>query len=275
MNEWVRRSLSAGALAAGAVVATGAAAHADTTMISKDNTGILNGTQVYAPVQAPINLCGVAAAVAGKAIAGCEGGSAASNKDRDARMISADNTGVLNGTQVFLPIQAPINVCGVAVGVLGHAFAHCDGGASATLDGGRHHHKDGHHKESIPAATQVLDKLPLGGLPVVGPLLNGLLGGSTTDVDIDALDSITESGRVESETEGGQGGGKPTHPPAGHHPPKHHGNDVTMISTDNVGILNGTQVYAPVQLPIDVSGIAVGVLGHAFAHSDGGSSARM
>lgn len=80
MNEWVRRSLSAGALTAGtvsAIVATGAAAHADTTMITNDNVGILNGTQVYAPIQAPVNVSSISAAVLGQAWSASDGGSSA------------------------------------------------------------------------------------------------------------------------------------------------------------------------------------------------------
>jgi hypothetical protein len=41
----------------------------------------------------------------------------------------------------------------------------------------------------------------------------------------------------------------------------------------NSGILSGNQVYAPVQLPIDVSGVAAGVLGDASASSTGGAGA--
>src|SRR5688572_8225269 len=177
MNTWVRRSLKAGALTAGAVMATGTAAYADTTLISADNTGILNGTQVFAPIQAPINLCGVAAAVLGTASAGCEGGSAADlNGLYDVKMISAGNTGILNGTQVFAPIQAPINICGVAASVLGTAEAGCKGGSSATLGSKskhgkncKHDCKDVHHYgESMPKAEI------LGGLPVVGGLTQNL-----------------------------------------------------------------------------------------------------
>jgi hypothetical protein len=51
--------------------------------------------------------------------------------------------------------------------------------------------------------------------------------------------------------------------------------DVTMISSGNFGILDGTQIYAPVQAPVEVSGVAAGVLGQASAWSLGGSSARM
>jgi hypothetical protein len=38
--------------------------------------------------------------------------------------------GVLSGNQIFIPITAPINVCGNAVAVLGVAGAGCKGGAS-------------------------------------------------------------------------------------------------------------------------------------------------
>lgn len=270
MNAWVRRSLSAGALTAGAVMATGAAAYADTTMVSTDNTGILNGTQVYAPIQAPINLCGVAAAVGGFAFAGCEGGSSATIKEHyDVKMISSGNTGILNGTQVLLPIQVPVNVCGVAAGVLGGAAAGCEGGASASLEGSSYHKKpDGYHQES-----GVLDGLPLRGLPVVGPLLQDVLGGVSTNAP--------ESARTESDCgDPCTPPPPPPPPPPGNDdcpPPKHHHNDedVKLISKDNVGILNGTQVYAPVQVPIDASGIAAGVLGYGFAYSDGGSAARL
>jgi len=278
-------------------MATGAAAQADDTMISQGNTGILNGTQVFAPIQAPFNLCGVAAAVAGSAFAGCEGGSAASNHGHhDVRMLSAHNIGVLNGTQVYAPVQAPVNACGVAAGVIGSAAAGCHGGASATYRGhyqGKHHPKH-HYQESAPAVLASLPQtlpqtLPaltrdatLHGLPLVGPLLAGLLG-----ADDSYTFHYTESARVESDggVQPGQGGKPgcgtkcPAPPPAPtkpHQPVKpHHDHDVTMISGHNTGILNGTQVYAPIQVPIDASGIAVGGLGQGFAHSDGGSSARM
>lgn len=309
MNTWVRRSLSAGALTAGAVMAAGAtAAHADTTMISSDNTGILNGTQVFAPIQAPINLCGVAAGVVGQASAGCVGGSAASLHGLyDVTMISHDNTGILNGTQAYLPIQAPINVCGVAVSVLGEAFAACEGGASATQGGDSHHRKSGHdgyHKKgkktkgharhdgpgvgyhAEPAAEVLsgnLAGLPttnlLSGLPLVGGLTQGgggLLGGGPLGGG-----PLTESGRTEGVRAGaGEGGGdqikretpRPSRDWDGHR--RHGDRDVTMISKDNTGILNGTQIHAPIQVPIDVSGVAAAVLGQASAWSTGGSSAR-
>jgi hypothetical protein len=362
MNAWVRRSLKAGALTAGAVMATGTAAYADSTLISAGNTGILNGTQVFAPIQAPINLCGVAGSVLGTATAGCEGGSTAIQGLQDVKMLSAGNTGILNGTQVYVPIQAPINICGIAVGVLGKAAAGCEGGSEAIIGkpgGGGHHGKaqPGHKKEStrqaeilggLPVVGGLTQGLPLvgglsqggglpivgglmqgglgqgGGLPIVGDLLGGGLGGGLLggglgggplgdplggsplgggfldrgDVDLDALDSVGTVPQTESDgghSNGGnpgQGGGcgstcpaPPVTPPAppGQQPPhkpcptEHgfKGKDIKLVSTGNTGIGNGTQIYAPIQVPIDISGVAVGVLGNALAWSEGGSSARM
>jgi hypothetical protein len=333
-------------------MSAGTAAYADSTLISADNTGLLNGTQVFAPIQAPINLCGIAAAVGGTATAGCEGGSTAIQGLQDVKMISAGNTGILNGTQVYAPIQAPINLCGVAVSVLGDATAGCEGGSKAIIGKGKDHggHQGCHSgcsgdhgprestgpkaevlgsvsglTQNLPLVGGLTQSLPLvggltsgltqgGGLPLVGPLVSGLPlvgnllggGGVANMVNVDALDAVgvvprsqNESARVtESEgehTDGGVGGGTgcgstcptpPTTPPppAQPCPPGHghghggHGNaggDVKMVSTGNVGILNGTQIYAPIQIPIDVSGIAVGVLGNAAAWSQGGASAHM
>lgn len=371
MNTWVRRSLKAGALTAGAVMATGTAAYAEATVISAGNTGVLNGTQVFAPIQAPINLCGVAASVGGDAIAACTGGSAAELEGvYDARLISTNNHGILNGTQVFAPIQAPINVCGVAAAVLGNAAAKCKGGASADIDG--HHHKKKHQCDSqcggydreSTESGDLLGGLPLvgglangglplvgnlggggglplvggltgggglplvgslgnGGLPLVGnlakgglPVVGGLLGGQGTArnadaIDLDALDAVGTIGRFDTESDaaehnagtggngggngttcnsgcGGNGGGHNHHPKPkprpkprpdhghDHHQGRHHRHDgdVKLISAGNHGILNGTQVYAPIQIPINVSGVAVGVLGDAAAWSVGGASAN-
>jgi small secreted domain DUF320 len=201
-----------GALTAGALLATGAAgaAHADTSMVSSDNVGVLNGTQALLPIQAPINLCGNAVAVAGVANAGCKGGSAASLDPEwtfdHFQMVSSDNAGIGNGTQVHAPIQAPVDVCGNAVAVAGVARAGCQGGADADIEGGH---------------------------------------------------------------------GKPGHGYYPYETPEEVSGDPTMVSSDNVGVLNGTQVLAPIQIPINVCGNAISVLGVASAGCKGGADADL
>lgn len=141
MRTWVRHSLNVGALTAGALLVTGGAAQAGPAMTSTDDTSIGNDTQAVLPLQAPVNLCGNAVAVAGKAIAGCEGGAAAAldpewtfehyQAEADSALVSTGDHEVLNGTDVTVPVQAPIGACGNAVAVLGKAAATCDGGADA------------------------------------------------------------------------------------------------------------------------------------------------
>jgi hypothetical protein len=102
------------------------------------NAGVASlgsGNTLNAPVSTPVNICGVAAGVAGFANAGCKGGS------HTATVINGSNNGggngnagvasVLSGNTVNTPVSAPVNVCGVAAGVLGFANAGCEGGAGS------------------------------------------------------------------------------------------------------------------------------------------------
>jgi hypothetical protein len=215
MNSWARKSLKVGALSAGFLLASTAAAHADDT--TSNNIGIGNGTQIDAQIQAPINVCGNAIALLGDATAGCAGGAWANHFGELGDLHSSDNFGLLNGTQVRALLQAPVDVCGNAVGIGGSASAWCTGGSWATHKPGDHKGKPGHHG-----------------------------GGYYTQ---------QESAHVEGYGSGSGGS--------------------TLTSTQNFGILNGTQVLAPIQIPIDVCGNAIGVLGDATAGCVGGAHATL
>jgi len=247
MNTWVRRSLNVGALTAGALLASGAAgaaAQAGPSMTSTDNVGIGNGTQLLLPVQAPINICGNAVAVAGVAGAGCEGGSAASldpewgydhyrrHSGGGPTMTSNGNVGILNGTQVYAPVQVPINACGNAVGVLGVAGAGCDGGADAEIGGDRpeQHYGKGKGKGHGKGKGNGHGK---------------------------GYGGYEEAGHPEAEAAAGSSGG----------------GGGTMLTSGNLGVLNGTQALVPVQIPINICGNAIAVLGSAEAGCQGGATA--
>ncbi|GAA4377155.1 hypothetical protein GCM10023088_36690 [Actinomadura verrucosospora] len=227
MRIWSRNTgraalVAASALAVGAAFATAVPASADESfggghggrggvdMTSAGNFGLLNGTQVFAPISIPVNVCGNAIAVAGLSRAQCKGGASVKSNHRQADsgyrtagdwggggwggheggrggvdMTSAGNFGLLNGTQVFAPISIPVDVCGNAVGILGAAQAACKGGASV----------------------------------------------------------------------------------------KRHGDPkVKMTSAGNFGAANGTQAYIPVKAPINVCGNAVSLLGLAEAQCKGGAT---
>jgi hypothetical protein len=102
------------------------------------NAGIASvgsGNTVNAPISAPVNVCGVAAAVGGGANAGCHGGSGSTtivgNGGGNNGNGNAGIASVASGNTVNAPISAPVNVCGVAAGVLGFANAGCHGGAGS------------------------------------------------------------------------------------------------------------------------------------------------
>ena len=72
MKTWVRKTLSVGVLAAGALLLAPTAAQADTWQNSSDNNGIANGLQAYAPIDIPINACGNALGILGEANAAAQ-----------------------------------------------------------------------------------------------------------------------------------------------------------------------------------------------------------
>ncbi|GHJ46635.1 hypothetical protein Cs7R123_39770 [Catellatospora sp. TT07R-123] len=271
LGTLTRTSVKVGVLSAGLLMMGTSAAHAADNWNTSFNSGIGSGNQIKLPIQAPINICGIAIGILGDATASCTGGAEA-EYPADALATnwnSQGNSGILSGNQVFVPVQAPINACGVGVGVLGDASASCQGGSSAVFgDGsqpttsgnpqshdpyGHHHGSYGHHRwnahtESSPLG-KVTDLLSLGGLfggPQAAP------AGTDAGFDLDAKPTAMRK-RYQDQQQGSC--------------------ELNWNTSFNSGILSGNQVYAPVQLPIDVSGVAAGVLGDASASSIGGASA--
>jgi hypothetical protein len=177
MKSWVRKTLSVGVLAAGALLFVSGAAHADARQshsaasavndvnsqraegfwggsdsgqFNGDNNGILNGPQLFAPVILPINLSGNSAALLGQA----SSQAASENRIESAQggwvQSNGDNSGFLNGAQFAAPISIPINLCGNSLGLLGSAFsaARCSNdvfdGDDFWIDGGGHRHHGRH-----------------------------------------------------------------------------------------------------------------------------------
>jgi hypothetical protein len=246
MKPWVRNSLNVGALTAGALLASGAAAQASPTMTSTDNVGALNGTQAVLPIQAPINICGNTAAVGGTSSAACRGGATALDPEwsydyyaqgkpaSGPTLLSTGGTGAGNGTQLYAPIQVPVNACGNAVAALGTASAHCAGGASTDpgtdpgTDRGDGYEKPGHgydHGYEKPGHRH--------------------RGGYGYGPDGDSPAELVATSGAGPE----------------------------LVSSGNLGLLSGTQALIPVQIPINICGNAIAVLGSAEAGCQGGASA--
>jgi hypothetical protein len=90
---------------------------------------ILGGNQVHAPVNAPTDVCGNAAAVIGHAVAACQGsvggpGTAGSYYEDGGHHTSGAHS-IGGGNQVHAPVNAPVDVCGNAVAVVGRALGSC------------------------------------------------------------------------------------------------------------------------------------------------------
>jgi hypothetical protein len=263
MNTWIRRSLQVGIVSAGLVLVGATAAQADSDLTSIGNLGIANGNQLYAPIQVPVDVCGNALGVLGNAQASCKGGSSARlHKLGDATSIG--NAGILNGNQAIVPIQVPVDVCGNALGVAGNAAANCKGGSEASIG-----HKRTRKSAGLPDATSIGNFGIANGNQAIVPIqLPVNVCGNAAGV----------AGNGQASCKGGSQariGGSKKH--KGNHGKgkvrKHGSTDLTSIG--NFGIANGNQLYAPIQVPIDVCGNALGVLGNAQASCKGGSRATL
>ena len=128
-----------------------ASAHADTTATGETthSPGIGSGNLIQLPVNAPINVCGNQLDVIGilDSVTGnsCSngGGSAAggSNGGTSASGSAKHSPGIGSGNLVQIPINAPVNVCGNQVDVIGigntdHGNSCSNGGSGSTTASG-------------------------------------------------------------------------------------------------------------------------------------------
>src|SRR5216683_4436862 len=60
---------------------------------------------------------------------------ASGNGNGNGNVTGNGNISLLSGNTVNAPISAPLNLCGISLGVLGFANSGCEGGASSSLSG--------------------------------------------------------------------------------------------------------------------------------------------
>ena len=262
MKTWVRKTLSVGVLAAGALLFAPGAAHADVRQSNGDNNGILNGTQLVTGVQVPVNIVGNSLGILGEANSFGTG----VNRVEGARVgqSNGDNNGIANGTQAYLPVSVPLNIVGNSAAVAGEANS-AGAGANSVHSGRRTesaHTTEGWWGGGDGGQFNGDNNGILNGTQIYAPIsvpINAcgnslaLLGGASAQA-ICGNDVFGSSRvhRVRRES------GKVTE-------------SAWQSNGDNNGIANGTQLYAPISLPINLAGNSAAVLGEANSRALAGN----
>ncbi|MEV0651042.1 chaplin [Phytomonospora sp. NPDC050363] len=256
-------------------------------MRTQDNEGILNGNQIQAPVQVPVNACAVAATLLGSANSTCVGGATATaggGEGTAQTMDSRRNKGIGNGNQLLAPVQVPVNVCGLAVPVLGTARASCAGSATATM--GQHggmttSDNDGMgNGNTLVVPVQVPINVCGNAIAAVGDSQADCLGGSDaqndtkvggvrgTDREAPTQLNLPLLGDDQDDDSGARDAKSVV---TARRDGFYSGTD----STDNRLLGGGNQLLTPIQLPTNLSGNSIGGAGTADALSLGGAVAAL
>jgi hypothetical protein len=241
MKTWVRKTLSVGILAAGALLLAPGAAHAGVSQDTSYNSGFLNGNQIAVPISVPFNQVGNAIGVAGEANAAGVG----HNRTEGGGWVGQDsayNHGILNGNQIAVPINFPVNIVGNADAVLGHANAAGVGSNGRRAESGK--------------VTE--HGWPGQGTGQYSSYNSGFVNGNQISVPIDQPvnicgNSLALLGLANSQAvcSNGRGGGR------------REGIRVDQDASYNHGFLNGNQISVPIDQPTNICGNALGILGAA------------
>jgi hypothetical protein len=213
---------------------------------TSNNDGLLTGNQILADVDVPILACGNAIAVAGDSAAACGiSGGGGGDSEGIGSWRTVDNDGLLTGNQILADVDVPILACGNAVGVLGDAAAAC--GAKAPGEGpgeepGEPTEPDEPSEPSEPSDGYGEEERGSGA--EVLPVFSSLTG--LTQL----TQSLPTSNNVARHAEAGRSA------KAG-----------SWRTADNDGLLTGNQILADVDIPVNITGNAVGVAGDALAVS--------
>ncbi|WP_250000602.1 chaplin family protein [Actinoplanes sp. M2I2] len=257
MKTWVRKTLSVGVLAAGALLFAPGAANADTRQVTGGNTGILNGTQIAVPVQVPVNVVGNSLGILGVADARGAGVNNVTESgrrgDRGPVQASGGNVGILNGTQAYLPISVPVNLVGNAAAVGG--FASSQGvGVNRTESAKKTEHRRWDDPTQVSGQNFGIGNGSQIYAPVDVPI--NVCGNSL------AILGFSQSSAVCANNVSGNRGGRGLwreSTPGGH--------GGRQVSGQNFGIANGTQLYAPISLPVNLAGNSAALLGSSSSRA--------
>ena len=288
MSKYVSRGLALVLFTGGlTLLGAGIANAADTT----GDDGLLSGTQIVAPITAPVEAAGNAVSVLGDAFAG---GTAApapapapASAPASAPVTTSGTDSVLGGTQAVVEAAAPVTVQGNAISVVGDAAsapapvaaapaAEPAAPAAAPTTSGA---------DGIAGGTQVLPNISV---PVnLGGNAVSVLGDSSSEgaSATAAAPTAGSTGSTDGATTTGSdsvAGGTQIAPDVAlpvsvggnaisilgdaastgsSTPAAQEGTNDGVTTTGNDGILGGTQIVPSIALPISIGGNAISVLG--------------
>lgn len=207
----------------------------------------------------------------------------AGNAANAANLNSFGNSGLLSGNQINLQAQAPIDVCGNAIGVVGNASAGCEGGSWATLGGDAGPDMNSFGNSGVLSGNQINAQIqaPIdvcgNAVGVFGNTQAGCKGGSWATLG-GGDDANEHSSHHYNKTWNHKNKATGTHtmkakPIMAHGTEGHTLEGTNLNSFGNSGIGSGNQVNLGLQVPVDVCGNAIGIVGNAQASCEGGATA--
>jgi hypothetical protein len=242
MKTIVARALW-GTLIAGGITLLGATAAQAAETTGED--GLLSGTQALISLDAPITVAGNAISLLGDSETTDAAASApAPAAAPDAVTSGAD--GIASGTQGLISVNLPITVGGNGISLIGDSSS---SGAETAVPAAEV------PAPEAPVAEAPVAEAPGGQAPVSTSGSDGILSGTQGIVDLDV--PVTVGGNAISVIGDSESTGAVTTPPAS-------GGDAGAgeATTDGSdGILGGTQVIAPIDVPVTVGGNAISVIG--------------
>ncbi|MET2011199.1 hypothetical protein ABXJ56_06580, partial [Microbacterium chocolatum] len=161
--------------------------------VTDGSDSLLGGTQILAPITAPVTAGGNAISVIGDATtvdSTTTGGTHGNGHNGDGLLgITNGSDSILGGTQILAPITAPVTAGGNAISVIGDATT-----VDSTTPSGTH--GTGHNGDGLLGITNGSDSI-LGGTQILAPITAPLTAdGNAISVigDATTVDSTTPSG---------------------------------------------------------------------------------
>ena len=288
MRKWAGTSAKSVLLAAGFVALGSGVAFADSDVATSGNGSLLGGNQAVVNADVPVN-------VTGNAIGAVAGVAGASSTDSDAKVVghhnevhTSGNGSVLGGNQLVVDGDVPVNVAGNAIGAVGGVA----GAAATDADAIVRHHQSApvEYQSGRPTTDMVAEVVenaqilpdtsgvdvgllrqsapvrehqsaPAHGHRSIATSGNGsLLGGNQGVIDLDVPVNVAGNaiGAV-----GGVAGASSTDSDA-----VVKGEHTDIATSGNGSVLGGNQLVVDGDVPVNLTGNAVGaVLGTAGASS--------